>query len=253
MSAKVHLLATVYRYADLVPHWIAHYQSLGISRIHLLVNERGLAAASRPILAAHAGFIRHRYSAEYTSAQRTAQEMEWKNRCLAANDFYACVDLDEFHEYPLPLPELLARLQSERAHYLAGNMLDHVTRDGSLPGIGPQSLWDQFPLEGPLTAQLVRGNPRCIMLCRRSVNLERGRHQARGRPCSLTGTVHHFKWHATVVPLLQDRCRIMQSTGNPFLHESQRVLNQIDSRGHLNLDGLPLQPNRYRPPGDQAG
>lgn len=248
-ARRIHAITTIQIDAALLPHWVAYYRWLGATDLHLLVNESGLTDAAHEILARHERYVRDRYAADYTSTDRSRREMRLKDQVVAPEDCYICCDVDEFHEYPRwTLQDVAQELWDAHCDYVEGRLVDHVSTDGSLTPVGSRHLWDQFPLEAPLTERLVQGDTNKVMLCRHGVHLERGRHRATGRPSPLQGRVHHFKWHAAVPSLLSDRLRIMTRTANEFAAESHRVLNHLAAHnGRISLDEIPSRRGTYRP------
>ncbi|MBD2818544.1 hypothetical protein ID867_15280 [Streptomyces parvulus] len=91
-------------------------------------------------------------------------------RVKAGDGWHMLADSDEFHAFPVPLPELIAEVGTVTGT-VGGLMLDRVAADGGLDRA--------YPLSGFLTHHLLRGDPR-IVLPHSTVPVASGNHRAEG-------------------------------------------------------------------------
>ena len=109
-------------------------------------------------------------------------------------------DIDEFHEYPMRLPEFIEELESGRFDLVKGRLTERIAQDFSIPNLDTsKTLFDQFPLQ----VRFGIGNPGKIMLHRKFVLTTPGHHgfedaQCIYKVCPQILKVMHFKWFGDV-------------------------------------------------------
>lgn len=120
--------------------------------------------------------------------------------------WHLLTDIDEFHQYPGSLGEVLELAAARAARTVTGLLLDRVSADGTLPDAAA-GLDATFPLGGFLTHALLRGDPRKVVLARPGAVIADGNHRSPGyrSPVPFVVPVHHFKWRAGVVEYLRQR------------------------------------------------
>lgn len=180
-------------------------------------------------------------------------ELRDRLRGTAAQGWQAIADSDEFHAYPLPLPELIDEAEASGHAIVHGFLLDRVASDGGLRGAtGTSSLDRRYPLGGFITAELTEGCPRKIVLARSDVPLGLGSHSSPAvrYPDTAPVPVHHFKWRPPVVEDLRRRVA-MHSSGawaeetSAIRDEAERFLDHlVGNDGRINADeiGIELRP-----------
>ncbi len=235
----MHVYTTVYRDAELLPHFIRHYETIGCAGIHVLVNTNGLSEVSREIVRRHSAYVVRTYSAEFSAPHRTAVEMEEKNRMLGTGQFYAAPDLDEFFKLPVELKQLVSEM---RWHdYIEGVFVDRIAADGSFPPIEQGNVWDIFPIDCHLTRDVLRGYDTKVMCLRSEFNVAVGKHQpveAGLRRLPQSGSVFHFKWHARVLERLRERSQLLRKQKLPWFEESDRFLEHVATYGRIELEAV---------------
>ncbi|WP_141693577.1 hypothetical protein [Streptomyces sp. PTY087I2] len=229
---------------SLLPHALNHYTGLGVTDFHLVRQldpaEDGSALAASEAVMAAAGL-------SFAQVVRSPWAEDLNPRLIRAqmeshpDDWWLLADLDEFHVYDRPLQDVVDHCESGGFDYVKGAVLDRVTLDGSLPELDPvTSLWDQFPLAGPLTLRLLQARPTQVTLARGSVRVDFGQHRAwTGTPApwdEIYTQVDHFKWTASVRPRLERRIQAYASGEWPVMNtciidESRRVLDHLLEHG----------------------
>ncbi|MEU1577608.1 hypothetical protein ABZ519_42020 [Streptomyces collinus] len=108
-------------------------------------------------------------------------------------------DVDELHDYPVPLTELIDAAETADSPIVEGLLLNRVSADGSMRPWSPEKGLDQtYPLGG---------NPGKIVAAHSSVRRGLASHRSLdefpvNRPLV---PVHHFKWRAEVLQALKRR------------------------------------------------
>jgi hypothetical protein len=232
---------------DLLPHWLEHYSKLGVDRILI-----GLFGDVAPDAQEEISRYAERwpftcFRQRWANLHELAQEDQRRSACRAAGalpeTWIIHSDLDELHEFPAPLPRLIAAAQTQGINAVFGSFIDRVTANGTLSPIrATPSLWDQFPVQCRLTERILRGSTRKLMLAHYSVPCGPGHHFASNfkadrlpidRPEQYI--VHHFKWHAELPQRLawglsQPKANVMWKV------EAARFLNWIKiNGGRINL------------------
>jgi hypothetical protein len=90
---------------------------------------------------------------------------------------HAARDVDDFCEFPLPLPRLLDDLRRQRADFVPSRYVDRVTADGSLAPLNHTNIWLQFPLGCKLTRAVLGAVDSKVILVSARCGLDPGRHE----------------------------------------------------------------------------
>jgi len=137
-------------------------------------------------------------------------------------DWFLIADADEFHEYPSPLNDLLARCNEEHYDAVEGRLIDHVAPEGDIcPLSGSPGIFQQFPRTVEVT-EMLGMNASKIVAHRRTTFSGRLRRANHGidpefadstRILPKTCVIHHFKWHSRVIEKLRQRADYYQCIG----------------------------------------
>lgn len=226
----------------MLPHFLDHYLALGIParNARVILNSRdpgspGLDAADRLLLRRGAPRAR-RWIAPYTSNAMWAERRALQAEVAAPGDWIVNADVDELHEYPAPIGEVIAELERTRRNCVQGVIIDRLAPDGSLAPVRPnRPLAVQFPVRADVSLSVigtgenhgVSGTIK-LMLHRHDVLPRRGGHTVHddGAPARYaTGNrlsvfpgasdpdwracfpfrVHHYKWTQTLRESLERR------------------------------------------------
>jgi hypothetical protein len=254
MSERVFAVVTMYENPDLLAHFLDHYTRLGVHQILVSVRsaEQGELYDSAVSHASH--FDARVY---WTSAQRFADsdKSEVEQTILEKNgvepdDYVMHLDMDEFHEYPASLAEIVRIMNRREAWALRGWILDRVAEDGALAPIrSSPSIGEQFPIGCDFTSSVLKGWTQKIVLCRGRVQLQGG---VNHDTCNAwydeipighgnQYLVHHFKWTQGVDERL--RSRLAQAAISPcYSNECRRFLDHYDVRRRIDVRSAALRP-----------
>jgi len=254
MSERVFAVVTMYENPDLLVHFLDHYARLGVYRILVSVRtaEQGDLYDSAVSQATH--FQARVY---WESAQQFADsdKAEVEQAILEKNgvgpdDYVMHLDMDEFHEYPASLAEIVRIMNRRDAWALRGWMVDRVAEDGALAPIRPSpSIGEQFPIGCDLTGSLLKGWTQKIVLCRGRVRLQGG---VNHDTCNALYDdvpigdgdqylVHHFKWMQGVDERLRTRLA-HAAIAACYSDECRRFLDHYEARRRIDVRSAALRP-----------
>ncbi|MCI5141046.1 MAG: hypothetical protein D3909_04820 [Candidatus Electrothrix sp. ATG1] len=214
---------------------LQHYLSLGVERVFLSVHAYG--DKGEKVLRETSSRVKNKkYKTEIVDIHR-GKDIEDGQRCrrimrnnCQKEDWVIVADLDEFIQFPVPPFDIVNFCEKNRYDYITGRFLDRIGAEGNLPVLLPdQPVWDCFPIGVRLTREVAKGCDRKVTLTRAWIELDDGHHHAKqGRECpanECSSIVHHFKWDASSIDKCQYMKELHQSTGKPWGHEYQRILD----------------------------
>jgi hypothetical protein len=164
---------------QLLPHFLRHYQGLGITHFVIAVNDAKNAAEYHRILTQWNIRAVECFGGFYQRDEPVHRERLHEH--LQPDDWVVHADLDELFLYTLPLDELVKECVKEGYQYVGGLCIDHVAPGGSLPTIQPDSpsLWEQFPLMCEATRRLRNRDNSKVVLKHASLPVFSGNHASR--------------------------------------------------------------------------
>lgn len=233
---------------ELLPHWLEHYSKLGADRLLVGIFD-DVPQASRAEIEQYAQKWRFvSFKQTWNTHHELVHEEQRRSACRALgalpDTWILHTDLDEFHEFPAPLWQIVACAEADGTNAVNGNFMDRVAADGALAAVrvGPPSIWEQFPIQCRLTERVLRAWTKKVMLAKFEVPCGPGHHVASnvrsarvpiGQPDQYI--VHHFKWHAELPARME--WAIAQPNSNPIWKtEARRFLNWLAANGgRINL------------------
>ena len=199
---------------DMLPHFIDHYQELGVEHFHIIIH----APNDEKNFYWHATEILSFYKIEPTLIYRGRWDgqigTELINRIKKSfpEDWFIVADIDELQIHPEPIWQRILHLQYSQKPYLTGVFVDRISIDGALQPIIPNlSIWKQFPMAGFVSFPLAGATPYKITVCRGDIELSLGQHgiidpkykwPIKGK---IETQVHHFKWSQNLLNNLKTR------------------------------------------------
>lgn len=225
---------------DILPHWLKHYESLGIvDRIVLCVAADCPSAMGAQSVASQV--VRHhsiKVNVAHISLADTLtldQHKVQKSMCgvfgAKEHDWCMIADLDEFYEMPAGW--------GDHTQFVTGYYRDMVAVDGSLPSIRQEApMSEQFPIATHLTRDFQGGPDQKIMLHRFFDDVSEGHHQCRPMGTFSAyavqppfGIVRHYKWKAGMAERLRQRMANPANCSPQNIRESQKLLDMLDANG----------------------
>jgi hypothetical protein len=227
----------------LLEFFISHYEALGIepSRMHFIVHapdrDRESFEAALSMLKSRAVPEPMQWIGPYTSGEMWRRRRALQQSVSMTGEWVLSADIDEFHEYPTSLDQIISYCASHDFTVVQGPFIDRISNDGSLIPVDPSTpLGAQFPLEAEVMCHIgkIPGKSDAVgtiklMLFRADVMPGLGGHNPapagdvrfasgasliafpgvkgpkfRDRmPCK----VHHFKWRNSMLQSIEARWR----------------------------------------------
>ena len=232
----------------LVKHLVEHYRSLGVESFKLI---RHVESTSDPDYELIGHYAREAGVRLYDTWIGPWDDKIHEARMEAVmadhpDDWFVLVDLDEFHVYDRPLAELLDMCQSGGHAYVKGCYIDRVAADGGFPEVDRSPLWDQYPLGGAITTQVLDAIPLKVGIALGRTLICGGHHTGeggKGLPRDEAYIqVHHFKWTGSVMRRTRRRIERYESQAwnlayDKVLTDAHLLVNYVDGHdGHLDID-----------------
>ncbi|HTW94011.1 MAG TPA: glycosyltransferase family 2 protein, partial [Tepidisphaeraceae bacterium] len=221
---------------ELLPHWVEHYRKLGADELVIVVlGDAGRLDGQMKTIAAKHPFRRVdvQSSSEDSDAQRP-QRQALAGCGAAADDWILWTDLDEFHEFPRPVHEMIRDASLHNCDLIGGFLLDHCAADGSLAETRADiSLWKQYPQTGQVAGDL--GASACkVMLAKFKVPVSIGHHHSPALCGHYDGRnlVHHFKWRAGLIERLEEGLRLHSGHTPRWQQETRKFLDRFAAAGN---------------------
>jgi len=153
----VKLFVAIAAHATLLPHFLRHYQSSGVSHFFVSVEP----ALDDQVTKRASGFpvtiVRDLDTAESIEGG-TAAVSEMRRRFAGPDEWVVLTDLDEFQVHPDGIATTAAAADAEGANVVRGWLVDRVATDGLLKPVGlDDDVWRVFPQECFVTASLQGG------------------------------------------------------------------------------------------------
>lgn len=278
-SRKVRLISCVGVEHDLalLPHFVRYYLAMGVapSCFHLVLNgpngDSEAMRRARSILTAHGIEPEEVWIAPYTSDAMWEKRRTVQQRVADPADWVLSADVDEFHEFPAPLPDFLRYCERRSVNCVQGVFIDRLAPGGELAAVAPDPpIWEQFPVQADVMCPMRSTEPDGwwygtvnVMASRGEVRLDRGGHHPLfedkeikfplGRQLAkfpvivdapfrfaIPLRVHHFKWTDSLVTGLRRRLDTpgVSRRGKAY---GQRLLDYLDRAGGIALDDVPIK------------
>jgi hypothetical protein len=246
----------------LFPQFLAYYAGLGVDQFLVTINDMhndNIVDRARADLAEYEHVVTSIWKGPFDVLQLEEHMCKAQVEHCRSGDWVLLTALDEFHEYPMPLPEVFDRCETLGVNAVRGVVRDRTTADGSLPRLDPSMcVFSAFPYTALLTHAVVHANTMFLTATRDVV--VRNRHQMGAwaarvagppvRACQdpqLLTQAHHFKWSRACV----DRCwrryrhyqKLHQETGHfGFFAEGRRLVEHLEKHGgKINVKGPGFQ------------
>ena len=227
----------------LLDAFFTHYQSLGIERFLIALHfpeptDPERKAALQEVCRKRIG--EPEIIVEEPWHENASDPLRDELRARAGHGWHLLVDADEFQNYQRPLSAVIEAAEADRQLVVGGVMIDRVAADGALTGWSPEVGLDAgYPLGGFLTAELLGGNARKIVLAHSDVHdVSTGNHRVpgmrpRNKPIVM---IHHFKWRAGVLEYLRKRAEMFASgtwreVAPASREEAMRLMSHVAENG----------------------
>lgn len=245
MSETIYAAVSIFDNLEIVPHFLRHYTRLGVNKIVLSVRGKSpeLAESVAKIAVDYPTVVHFTPAQYFDCMERFGVENELLRREGMQDDNYVLhLDLDEFHEYPAPLIDIVRQMNKADAWAVRGWMVDRVAADGVLHPIRDEPcISEQFPLAADITKSILAALNQKIMLCRGRVHLNSGKHDTFNAyydrvPLGFTEQyrVHHFKWIDGVIERFEQRIT-EPGTADGYKNECRSFIKYYRTYGRVDL------------------
>jgi hypothetical protein len=243
LQRNLHLLAVVGGGDSiLVRHLIEHYRALGVESFKLIRHAESTADPDYELIAHHANEAGVRLFDTWLGPWDDKMHEVRMASVMARHpdDWFVLVDLDEFHLYDRPIRELIDMCESGGYVLVKGCYVDRLAPDGGFPEVDSSPLWEQYPLGGAITAQLLDAIPLKVGIALGRTLIGGGHHVTLGH----TGLprdvayiqVHHFKWTGSLIARTRKRIQRYESGAwrlayDKVLTDAYRLVEHVDGHG----------------------
>ena len=229
------LLTSIYDDARLLPHFLRHYEALGVTHFYCVAQ----VDQNRALLDEIAGHARgHSFVVEEVMhgtfhPHPLYQRLDAiRQRHVRPEEWIVCADLDEFVDARVTIAELVARCEAAGADHVNGVLVDRIAADGRFPPLGAGPLSAQFPLAAALTGKLLRAWVHKVPIMRGSCPVLDGLHETVGRPLDAPPvSVFHYKWFDGVQARMTDRLYTRMLNGEGCWPEAKRFVDYVRRAG----------------------
>ena len=271
-------------------HFLRYYKGLGIAPGNFRVILQTTDPDSPNLAKARDILIRHgvpgdlHWSAPYSSRTMWEERRRVQAEVAGPSDWVVSADVDERHEYPAPLSEIVAWCEREGYDVIQGPFVDRLAAGGGLAKVPPPdgALDETFPVQTELrhhigghTRNVNLGGSVNLMLIRGNVLPGIGGHSphtklksskfALGGPLwqfkkladarflfTMPFLVHHYKWTDGLVERMRERLE-HQEMSQAAREYTEKVVTFFDGPDALRMERLATRdPARDRPVDWQA-
>ncbi len=220
----------------LLPHFIKHYRSLGVTEFRLILHagsaESPNLTIARDLLASDGITAADIWITENWNTGENANRHRRAVSDLPDSTWVLTADSDEFHIYPQPLLQFIKGLEESDISVVTGRLVDFVSADWRLhPPRDAVSLFEQCSTVAEPVFRFP-GNPGKVMLHRAGVHTTPGHHSYEDCPNKPWGvypevlTVAHFKWFASVSEKYTDPSKIAHHSNSWEYQIYSRQINR---------------------------
>lgn len=244
---------------ELLPYYFDYYRDLGVEKFVLACEPATVDGTGelQRFLAAQSDLQLLDVPRTYKRSNLVGMiEEEVRLRIGRSDDWLIPADIDELNQYPCELPELVRRLERNGYTHVEGVLSDRLAPRGELVGLKPKSagvsLWEQYPMEAPVTQRIARGHIEKVLISRGDLGWTMGHHHMRASPALAAypenGVAHHFKWRDGVMRTLSWRVKNERRVGAglPWAEESVRLHEYLEAHGRVRYEDVGATPG-WRP------
>jgi hypothetical protein len=219
-------------------HWVRYYKALGCDKFLLVINylEDEDAGRIREIIQDEKiDTMTWDWKGIYSSPEKDAYiDRQMDTLQDLPCEYVVNVDMDEFVEFPVLLPDLLDKLKSLQSERVVGFFIDRISE--KLKPLEPsKNIFEQAPLNAQITKRLAKGytlkNP--ITIC--SIRPHRAWHIKKKYPSNYPHMVpiYHFKWFTGLKEYVRERYNYYKNQNIRQFGESKRIYNFISKGRNL--------------------
>lgn len=237
----------------LVPQFIRHYERQGVQDFILSLQfepetDEAEVRVGRAMAAEIARELQIRPFHELyvhfdAMALRAHHDLLQDTEC-ADKDWIVWADMDEFHWFGSHLLNLCDEFSFGNFNAIRGYFIDRIARDGELIEFdSSRPIWAQYPIGCDVTATIVRGMTKKVILARGDVRIRHANHDPLRHQridwAPIRAPIFHFKWESSVSNRLGARLTPHWKKRCPWWTQSASALEAITKNdGRIPLEHL---------------
>ena len=228
------LFTTIYHDAQLLDHFLAHYNHAGVTEFFIAVAPPFQSVVCRAALTYNVVMFTD-LDVRDTVIGQVSAATEMRRRHQGPGEWAIIVDLDEFVEFPAGLGQIIADAEAETANVIRGIMWDRFSRDGRVCGFKPtDDLKRAYPVKARLIKHLMGGADYKGVLVKGLLQSASAHHNFEGELiCSRELEICHYKWTEGSIARLRAAHKMVCDAGEPWAAEYARVLEHYDTHGRF--------------------
>lgn len=250
VAGALPLIFSVADDVQLLPHFVRHYERQGATDFLCVAWDDAPSAEVESLLPGDRSLVVRPGGPFSLGFADSHLQNQIRLAHLAPGSWYLVADLDEFHEVPgfRTLASAVAAAARDGAEVIAGEFVDRLARDGSLPARIPPAanLGRMFPLRTRATRRLKTAATEKVVAASSHIAIHRGHHRHEGREWIARGEVHHYAWRGDLRERMARRLERVRELGETWGGECQRLIEALDENG--GRLPLTLPPERPVPP-----
>jgi hypothetical protein len=240
----VKLFTSVLDDTKLLPHFLRHYASAGVSDFYIvapseLASEIAPLSSDYRITLCRTGFSELRESFRRGNIA-TDHMSAIRRRHQGEDEWVIIVDLDEFIEFDESLSSIIATADAEGANVVRGIMYDRLAADGQPADVKPDlDLAKQYPVRWRFMRDVRRGWEHKAAIVKGHLDplpLAEHHHMIGERVASKELRIDHYAWRAGAIERLRERALRLKEVGTSWGEEYDRVLEHYETHGRFAWD-----------------
>jgi hypothetical protein len=229
------LFAAIYDDARLFNHFLNHYVKAGVTEFFIALDEQ-VADLAAPTIPSCRITLVHGLDVAESVHGGNAAVTEMRKRYQDPNEWTIIVDLDEFIEFPGPVPELLEAADRQHANIIKGTMFDRFSLDGKLVDFESDSdLSRVYPIKARFVHNVLDGADYKGVLVKGWLEARIAHHEfVDERPYSEFLEISHYKWSSTTaLDRVRRRYRTLIERGLEWAYEDRLILDHYERHGRF--------------------
>ena len=228
------LFVCIFDDARLLPHFLKHYARFGITEFHIAAPVR---------LAGYVASVSEGYAAKQYNDFNVADSVTGGVTAVAAmralaqapDEWVVIVDLDEFVEFPEPVPRIVPKIAAEGAIVARGIMIDRFAIDGQPTAFDENSdLPALYPVRARFIERVMGGVDYKGVVVHGHLESSGAHHIFSGeRLYSQNFEISHYKWNDLALARVRQAYQALSASGAGWAVQYQKILDHYDAHGRF--------------------
>ena len=228
------LFVCIFSDARLLPHFLSHYTSFGVSEFHIAAPSR-LADEVRCTSANHFVTLYTGFDVDDSVTGGTSAVSAMRDAAQVGDEWVVIVDLDEFVEFQGPIASLLPRVEAEQANVVRGVMLDRFALDGQPTPLRDDMPIDrQYPVRSRFIPLVMNGADYKGVLVKGPLRPAVAHHFFESeRIYSQQLEISHYKWTGSALERVRRAYQMAGAQGIPWAEQYKSILEHYEHHGRF--------------------